>query len=291
MKHTIYKITNIVNGKIYIGQTKQSLSDRLCKHFYDSRVGDYYFANALKKYGKENFKMEKIDEAGTVEECNEKEIYYIDELDSRNREIGYNSRAGGNNNEKSLEEIAKHCQTKKRDYKFLGVGTSKRGIYYKIAFKRTMQLEEIRGGFKSFQEAAMARDMRILELFDLDVAYRMLNIPELIGSYLSNEIKIERIVKDRVKAEYEGVAKNEKTFFFSFNKGGTKLKFSGFRSLICAAEARDFFKIKEFNLFDNLNFPEKIEIYTSESYLPPMPKERGDKKSIFKKWFESIHQS
>jgi group I intron endonuclease len=288
MRYTIYKITNIVNGKIYIGQTKQSLSDRLCKHFYDSRAGDYYFANALKKYGKENFKMEKIDEAETVEECNEKEIYYIDKLKSRNREIGYNSRVGGDNNEKSFEEIAKHCETKKRDYKFLGVGKSKRGIYYKIAFKRTLDLEEIRGGFKTYECAAMARDMRILELFELDVAYPMLNIPELIGCYLNNEIKIDRIVKGRKRKEYEGVEKSYSKFCFSICRKGKYLKFSGFETEEQAAEARDFFKIQELKEMEKLNFPNKIEDYQSSSYQPPLPKMRKVKGN-FIEWFDSLN--
>ena len=201
MTHTLYKITNSVNGKIYIGQTKQSLSDRLCKHFYDSTVRDSYFSRAIKKYGKGNFKIEAIDFASSQEDANKKEIFYINLYRARNREIGYNTSCGGDVFDKTMEEIAKHCHSKKRPGKFLGVGFDKQSkrIFYKIAFLKTLNLEEKVSGFASYEEAAMARDIRILELFGLDDGYLMLNLPELIGIYLSGEIKIKRIVKERTK--------------------------------------------------------------------------------------------
>lgn len=51
---------------------------------------------AFKKYGKDNFKVELIEECNSLEEMNQKEIFYIDKFNSRNEEFGYNISIGGN---------------------------------------------------------------------------------------------------------------------------------------------------------------------------------------------------
>lgn len=56
----IYKITNLINNKIYIGQTIRDLKVRFKQHCY--RNGCAYLHNALLKYGKANFKIELIEE-------------------------------------------------------------------------------------------------------------------------------------------------------------------------------------------------------------------------------------
>lgn len=97
----IYKITNKVNGKIYIGLTKQKLSDRFRGHWSDAHKSlrgkgrICYFQQALLKYGKDNFIKEKIDEAETKEELEIREKYWISYYNSTDREIGYNVSEGG----------------------------------------------------------------------------------------------------------------------------------------------------------------------------------------------------
>jgi group I intron endonuclease len=61
----IYKITNIVNGKCYIGQTIKTIKQRFNKHFYLSKqkIPITAISKAIKKYGKENFIIEEIDYA------------------------------------------------------------------------------------------------------------------------------------------------------------------------------------------------------------------------------------
>jgi len=87
----IYKITNLVNGKIYIGLSKL---DR--KKFEKSK---YYGSGklikpAIKKHGLQNFKREIIEEV-PIEQLNEREIFWIKELNSK-VPIGYNIVDGGN---------------------------------------------------------------------------------------------------------------------------------------------------------------------------------------------------
>ena len=50
----VYKITNIQNGKVYIGQTIRPVQDRFHRHITDSLSGklDTKFARAIRKYGK-----------------------------------------------------------------------------------------------------------------------------------------------------------------------------------------------------------------------------------------------
>jgi group I intron endonuclease len=61
MFYIIYKITNLLNSKFYIGITSESLNHRFKGHVRKSNFGSTSnFHQALKKYGKENFKKEII---------------------------------------------------------------------------------------------------------------------------------------------------------------------------------------------------------------------------------------
>ena len=85
----IYKTTNTVNNKIYVGQHKAST-------FNDQYKGSgIYLKRAIKKYGVGNFNVEFLDFANSREELNKKEIYWIDKFNSRNQDIGYNVSPGG----------------------------------------------------------------------------------------------------------------------------------------------------------------------------------------------------
>lgn len=94
----IYKITNKINGKIYIGQTIRTLKERWKNHKEQAKSGKRCRAihHAIRKYGIENFTVEQIDLAVSQEELNEKERYWIEFYDSTNRDKGYNLTDGGN---------------------------------------------------------------------------------------------------------------------------------------------------------------------------------------------------
>lgn len=95
----IYKITNIINNKIYIGQTKTTEPQRWQGHIwhaYNNPENDsIYLCRAIKKYGKENFRREVLEEVNNDNELNNKEIYYIKLYNSTNSDIGYNLSKGG----------------------------------------------------------------------------------------------------------------------------------------------------------------------------------------------------
>lgn len=88
MKKWIYKITNNINGKIYIGQSKNP-QNRFKQHINDEK--DSVIHNAIKKYGEDNFSFEIIE--GPIENYNEREKYWIKLYNSY--EEGYNMTYGG----------------------------------------------------------------------------------------------------------------------------------------------------------------------------------------------------
>ncbi len=94
MYGVIYKITNKLNGVEYIGQTIGSLKKRFNRHYNESSCP--YINKALRKYGKENFKIDIIDECNSQKELNYREEYYIKVYDTLSPN-GYNLSPGGDN--------------------------------------------------------------------------------------------------------------------------------------------------------------------------------------------------
>lgn len=96
MSSKIYKITNTVNNKIYVGYTKKSLDERLKTHFYHAKRGKLPLSQAIRKYKKENFKIELLEESEDDFYIHQqREKYWINKLNSRNPKIGYNVASGG----------------------------------------------------------------------------------------------------------------------------------------------------------------------------------------------------
>lgn len=99
MKHIIYKATNCVNGKIYIGQTN-NLKCRMYHHEYSSKnkkASDYNtrFHAAIRKYGMRNFKVETLCFTSSQEEADNLESFYIKKFNSYDYSCGYNMTKGG----------------------------------------------------------------------------------------------------------------------------------------------------------------------------------------------------
>ncbi len=92
----IYKIKNKINGKIYIGQTTQRISQRWLRHCSKSNASGMCISRAIQKYGKENFIVEEIDGANSLSELNYLETHYICKFNSL-VPSGYNLSSGGGN--------------------------------------------------------------------------------------------------------------------------------------------------------------------------------------------------
>ena len=106
----IYKTTNLINGKVYIGKDKHNNE----KYLGSGKI----LKQAIEKYGKDNFKKEILEECKDEKIWLEREIYWIEYFNST--KIGYNIALGGNggdtiSNNPNKDEIRKRHSEKMKD--------------------------------------------------------------------------------------------------------------------------------------------------------------------------------
>lgn len=117
-KYVIYKVTNLINDKIYIGKTI-NFKERMQEHYlssYNENYEDYnvYFHTAIRKYGFENFRWIILNEFDFEEEAYDWEKLWIKYYKMPNRNIGYNLTEGGEGfngykwTDKQLEKVRKY---------------------------------------------------------------------------------------------------------------------------------------------------------------------------------------
>lgn len=101
----IYKITNNVNNKVYIGQTVQNNAKmRWYSHCDYARKGKKsYLYDSMRKHGIDQFHWEIVDQATSLEELNSKEQHWLEHYKSVG--IVYNNREAGGNKRHSVESI------------------------------------------------------------------------------------------------------------------------------------------------------------------------------------------
>lgn len=103
---SVYSITNEVNGKMYVGQTKSSVATRWSQHKSASRKGiETYFLRALRKHGPEVFTVRVTEEVQTKNEADDAERFYILLWQTHLPDLGYNCTLGGEGGART--EIAK----------------------------------------------------------------------------------------------------------------------------------------------------------------------------------------
>lgn len=110
----IYKITNIPNGKIYVG-CASNVRTRINGHLYDLRKNKHkntYLQKAWSKYGEENFIFEMIEKCDIIN-LHAKEHYWVNKLNCLDRSIGYNLKPTDPNgcsihSEETKEKIKEH---------------------------------------------------------------------------------------------------------------------------------------------------------------------------------------
>lgn len=166
----IYKATNKINGKLYIGQTKSSLGSRIASHLYSARSGKDSLPllyRAIRKYGSQNFEWQIICECDDQTILDELEKKYIAEMHSTNTSIGYNIAEGGKGNngtkgktyeeiygvEKALELRKKRSETLKgrerSESHRKNISSARTGIKHSEETKRKMSESRI-GSLNSF---------------------------------------------------------------------------------------------------------------------------------------------
>jgi len=129
----LYKITNLINNKVYIGQTI-NYKDRWGNHKRQLNRNAHrneHLQFAWNKYEQNSFTFEIIDECNSIKESDIRETYYIDYYNARNNKFGYNIRTGGknyNHSEESKQKMSvanrghKHSEETKRKISIARVG-------------------------------------------------------------------------------------------------------------------------------------------------------------------------
>lgn len=101
----LYKITNVLNGKVYIGQSV-SPEARWRRHKSDARTGknQFYLYRAMRKDSLQNFTFEIIAQAKSLEDIDIIEVVCIRQYNSSDKKYGYNIALGGNGKRVVSEE-------------------------------------------------------------------------------------------------------------------------------------------------------------------------------------------
>jgi group I intron endonuclease len=127
----IYCIKNLVNGKVYIGQTTNfDVRKRTHKSSFKRGLNSIHIQSSFYKHGEKNFEVFMIEEC-TKEELNEREIYYIKLYKSKDRNLGYNLTEGGDTppsfsgRKHSPETLEKMSNSAKGNQRWLGKRHSK----------------------------------------------------------------------------------------------------------------------------------------------------------------------
>lgn len=210
----IYKITNLVNGKIYIG--KDTVSD---KNYYGSGI---LIKRAIEKYGIENFKKEILEECISNNDLCLKEKYWIEYYGSTNLKIGYNISKGGDGgdtltNNPNIEIIKSKISNVRKGKKYEDLFSIDKVIQYKEKLaKKTSErlkgktLEELYGIEKAREikekQSKTRKELNSKKLKTIKIK------PTL------EELEQKRI--DRLKEKYKNIndINKLKTSYFGYKK-------------------------------------------------------------------------
>lgn len=192
----IYTFKNKVNGKVYVGQTCRTFKERMGEHL---RHKNTTLGKALAKYGIDNFEYGIIDEAKTIEELNEKEIFWIEKLNSITP-YGYNLCKGGNNTlgynhkEESKEKmrLSKKGTFKGEDNPFFG----KKHTHETRQKMRDAWTEERK---EQLRLSAKTRKYRTIKVRNVDTGEVFDSVKKAAEKYNLKDTHISRVCKGKRK--------------------------------------------------------------------------------------------
>ncbi len=263
MEFYIYKITNKINNKSYVGRTKFP-SRRFSQHA--GKKGKSCISKAIRKYGITNFKFEVIEVVYSLKESIEKESFHIDFYKSLVPK-GYNlskvTDQGSIWHKDTRLKIQQYARNLGKSG-FIGVYKEERNGLYEC----NININSKRYGryFYSAIEAAEGYDK--LALYGYGEKARF-NFPNKISDYEKEDLEvfIEKIANKEKSSSYIGVSFLKsvgkwRALVYDDNK--KQINLGCYASEIEAAEARDkcvlFLKMNR-----ELNFPNKKEYFISQN--------------------------
>ncbi len=110
----IYLLTNIINGKKYVGQTSRELSVRINEHFRDTQ-SELPIHKAIRKYGEHNFTVDTLAHCSSQDELDKVEGFYIKELGTMVPN-GYNLTPGGDSGRTGYTHTEQFKQLRSKEY-------------------------------------------------------------------------------------------------------------------------------------------------------------------------------
>lgn len=138
----IYKTTNLINGKIYVGQSTYLTEWKLINYIGSGSI----FTKAVKKYGVESFNKEIIEfVSGSQIDLDNREIFWIESTNSRDKNIGYNIKFGGSRGKQAETTKKKLSDIHKNSGRYNGDKNPLR-----LAGGHTQKTKDYIGTIKSF---------------------------------------------------------------------------------------------------------------------------------------------
>ncbi|WP_275926206.1 GIY-YIG nuclease family protein [Clostridium perfringens] len=183
VKGIIYKITNTVNNKIYIGQTTLSFYRRYRDGF--KKCHNVYLQRSIEKYGINKFKVEILAKNKSIEELDKLEIYLIKKYDSCNPKNGYNMKTGGGNGKHTEESLKRISNATKGKNKGKHNKNSKKTI---IVYKGDTIIKDSRAEMIEYIKETYG--LNILTWFDKGITYKYQKDIKSCG-YLNDDGTVE----------------------------------------------------------------------------------------------------
>lgn len=216
----IYKTTNLLNGKFYIGKDEKNNPEYL--------GSGKILKLAINKNGKENFNKEILESCETREELNEREIYWINTLSATT--FGYNIADGGTGGRTKFKTIFQYG----KDGKFIKEWGSAADIERELKFDSSSILKACKGKLLSVKGFIWSYndtpepfiDTRAIEVLQYN------RIGELIKIWPSvNKVKDEMCISDRqIQYTLDKLNLTAKGFIWLRRKGDIKAKITIIKS-------------------------------------------------------------
>lgn len=205
-KGYIYKITNKVNNKVYIGQTSRNIRERYHEHLRCSETSssNQPLYNAMKKYGKEAFEVTLV-EMCDANLLDDREIFYINQYDSYNN--GYNATIGGEGRPTTdYEKLAESFIASDESLTVYAKENNIKDTTIRCALKLTGRLEE----YKTRHPEYNARDNAVMvEMLDKETG-------KLVEVFESISKALKFLNKDKDKGHIKAVCTGKRQTAYGY---------------------------------------------------------------------------
>lgn len=280
----IYSITNRINGKVYIGRTKNDVKKRWRAHLIDAKNKkhpDYPLYKDILEHGEINFSFDIIEKSSSEIELADREAYYILHYDTISPR-GYNQVLYQEVVIFSPETRERRCLSSHRNDRnreqYRGVTKNRKNwathiVRHGLAFTRT---------FSSKEEAAKAYDRMALYFYGKEAC---LNFPDIASKYSNSDLEATYIyftTKEPSSSKYKGVhfCKKTRKWKATIRLQGKCKSIGSFKNEIDAAERADMGSIYYLQSSE-LNFPDKLEMYRLSDFNRVFPIKTKNSKNIF----------